>query len=36
MPWDMGKFTHAELYDLEEKHMLEKAEAEAAKRRLGG
>ncbi len=36
MPWDMGKFTHDELYALEEKHMLEKAEREAEKRRLGG
>lgn len=32
----MGKFTHAELYDLEEKQALERAEAEAAKRRLSG
>lgn len=36
MPWDMGRFTHNEMFALEEKHALEKAEAEARKRRLGG
>lgn len=36
MPWQMDRFTHGEMFDLEEKHALERAEAEAQKRRLGG
>jgi len=36
MPWDMDNFTHSEMFDLEEKHALERAEEEARKRRLGG
>lgn len=35
MPWEIGRFTHRELQDLEEKLMIEAAEAEAEKRRLG-
>lgn len=26
MPWDMDRFTHGEMWDLEERHMLEQAE----------
>ena len=34
MPWQMDQFTHTEMYELDEKHQLERADAEAAKRRL--
>jgi hypothetical protein len=36
MPWDMNRFTHGEMWDLEEKHLMEQAEAAARSRRLGG
>lgn len=36
MPWDMDRFTHGEMWELEEKHLLEQAEAASRGRRLGG